>query len=208
MVGISSRAFDAYWKEWRHRDPVQAAVLDRQVAVHGGQIAAADIWKQWPIYTEFARPLGIFHYMAAPLYGGGGQLIGVVNVCRAEHLCPFQSSDLRVATTLAGYLSAMMARLSTVERDRATRPRLGLTKREREVVHLVTRGENNLQIAATLRIARETVKKTLQRVYRKLDVNGRAQMVARVVELGFIVPTLESRRDNLAVSHRRRGETS
>jgi DNA-binding CsgD family transcriptional regulator len=50
----------------------------------------------------------------------------------------------------------------------------------------VTQGSTNPQIALALQISRETVKKTLQRVYCKLDVNGRAQMAGRLVELGCL----------------------
>lgn len=52
-----------------------------------------------------------------------------------------------------------------------------LTPREREVLVLIARGLNNDQIADTLVIAPKTVRNYASRIYRKLDVDSRAQAV-------------------------------
>ena len=55
----------------RRKDPVLAAVLDRQVAVHSGQLAPPEAAASAPIAEGFARSAGVFHDLAAPLYGNG-----------------------------------------------------------------------------------------------------------------------------------------
>jgi DNA-binding CsgD family transcriptional regulator len=180
--GVSERAYDAYETYWRPIDKVLAAVLEHQVPVHGAQIEGDDVRRASPIYLEYARPLDLFHYMSAPIYGIGGQLAGVFNVCRPEHHRVFGRAELDLAAVVAGHLSANLARLPANRVSDSPCQLVQLAPREREVALMAAQGFNNLEIAATLHLARETVKKTLRRVYLKLDVNGRAEMVARLAE--------------------------
>lgn len=53
-----------------------------------------------------------------------------------------------------------------------------LTMREREVAELVAKGFNNREIGDRIGISREGVKQSLKRMFRKLDVSARAEMVA------------------------------
>ena len=54
-----------------------------------------------------------------------------------------------------------------------------LTSREREIAKLVARGRLNKQIAADLAISEWTVATHLRRIYAKLDVDTRAEMVTK-----------------------------
>jgi DNA-binding CsgD family transcriptional regulator len=59
---------------------------------------------------------------------------------------------------------------------------LGLSKRELEIVeHLLALEDNDAAIAAALGISRHTVHTHLLRLYRKLGVNSRSQLVATVM---------------------------
>ncbi|MEO0599825.1 MAG: helix-turn-helix transcriptional regulator [Myxococcota bacterium] len=57
-------------------------------------------------------------------------------------------------------------------------PWLRLTPREQEIVRLVSRGLVNKQIAEALRISRHTVDTHLRRIFAKLAVDTRAEMVS------------------------------
>jgi DNA-binding CsgD family transcriptional regulator len=61
-----------------------------------------------------------------------------------------------------------------------------LTDREVQVLALARAGDTNSEIAATLRVAPETVKKHLDHVYRKLGVDGRAAATGRALSLGLV----------------------
>jgi DNA-binding NarL/FixJ family response regulator len=52
-----------------------------------------------------------------------------------------------------------------------------LSSREREIAVLVLDGFRDKEIAARLRLATSTVSNYLQRIYRKLDVRGRTELV-------------------------------
>lgn len=60
-----------------------------------------------------------------------------------------------------------------------------LTKREREVLSLLTNGETTNDLAQTLGVRPRTVQKHLQRIYAKLDVKGRMAAVLMVVRAGI-----------------------
>lgn len=59
------------------------------------------------------------------------------------------------------------------------------TARERELLHLVAQGLDNLQIAARTGLAEKTVRNRLSHLYTRLGVEGRSHAVARSRELGF-----------------------
>lgn len=59
------------------------------------------------------------------------------------------------------------------------------TPRERELLHLVARGLDNLQIAAHTGLAEKTVRNQLSRLYARLGVGSRPHAVVRARELGF-----------------------
>jgi DNA-binding NarL/FixJ family response regulator len=62
---------------------------------------------------------------------------------------------------------------------------IGISQRESEVLALLVEGSSNLAIAARLGVGNETVKTHLRSIYKKLEVNDRAQAVASVLRQGF-----------------------
>ncbi|SEG72631.1 DNA-binding response regulator, NarL/FixJ family, contains REC and HTH domains [Nonomuraea solani] len=62
----------------------------------------------------------------------------------------------------------------------------GLTERERDVVAAIVRGLSNEEIAAALFLSRATVKTYLSRLFLKLGVRDRTQLVILAYESGFV----------------------
>lgn len=61
-----------------------------------------------------------------------------------------------------------------------------ITVREREILALVARGRANKEIAASLGIAEDTVKRHISNIFDKLDVNDRAQATAEAIRRGIV----------------------
>lgn len=61
-----------------------------------------------------------------------------------------------------------------------------ITPREREILTLVTQGNANKEIAATLGISEDTVKQHVSRILQKLRVNDRAQATAEAIRRGLV----------------------
>ena len=53
-----------------------------------------------------------------------------------------------------------------------------LTNRERQIIHLVSEGLSNKEIARRLKIANGTIKVHFQNIFQKLDVSKRTALVA------------------------------
>ncbi len=61
--------------------------------------------------------------------------------------------------------------------------KLGLTRREADVLLWISRGQTNAEIGASLGISPRTVKKHLEHVYRKLNVKTRLTAAVRAGEV-------------------------
>lgn len=59
-----------------------------------------------------------------------------------------------------------------------------LTPREIQIAQLVAQGQTNAEIGVTLWITENSVKQALKRMFRKLEVSSRAQMVALLLGAG------------------------
>jgi len=64
--------------------------------------------------------------------------------------------------------------------------RLGISKREQEVLELVARGLSNQEIADKLFVSLNTVKTHTSNLFLKLDVNRRTQAIQKANELQLI----------------------
>jgi DNA-binding CsgD family transcriptional regulator len=71
---------------------------------------------------------------------------------------------------------------SPAERDATPLQRLGLSKREAEVLWLLTKGNSTSEIARALSISTGTAKKHLEHVYRKLGVSSATAAVSQAFD--------------------------
>ena len=69
-------------------------------------------------------------------------------------------------------------------KDRLAEPEI--TPREREILTLITQGNANKEIAATLGISEDTVKQHVSRILMKLKANDCAQATAEAIRRGII----------------------
>jgi DNA-binding CsgD family transcriptional regulator len=88
------------------------------------------------------------------------------------HALPIESDE-------SGPRFAICVRELGVEREAFAR-RYGLSPREAEVAELVLRGYPNPLIASTLGIASTTTKRHLTRIFDKIGVDSRTQLVSRL----------------------------
>lgn len=102
-------------------------------------------------------------------------------------------STARTEEFRAGNGPARYANGNTVElhaRRRRSGPG-GLTRREVEVLQLVSRGWTNRTVARTLWVTDETVKFHLSNIYRKLGVSNRAEASQWAAERGIADKAIE-----------------
>jgi DNA-binding NarL/FixJ family response regulator len=91
---------------------------------------------------------------------------------------------LNAIRTVARGERSLPAAIAQRLKDRLAEPEI--TPREREILTLITRGNANKEIAATLGIGEDTVKQHVSRILMKLKVNDRAQATAEAIRRGLV----------------------
>jgi DNA-binding CsgD family transcriptional regulator len=82
---------------------------------------------------------------------------------------------------LDGYRYTLLRHLPTPLQDA-----IRLSPREQEIVRLVAEGLPNKAIACILEVSPWTIATHLRRIFAKLEVNSRAEMIARAAEKGVL----------------------
>jgi DNA-binding CsgD family transcriptional regulator len=132
-----------------------------------------------PFFAEIMRPQGITSRICISLEFAG-VMNATVHLCRHSQVCNFSPSDVERLRPLVGGIAVADAALM-----RGARPSLRdepqLTPREREVVEYACRGLQTRDIALCLGTSPKTVSNQLQRVFDKLGVSTRSELVARIL---------------------------
>ena len=116
--------------------------------------------------------------MTGPIIGRG-QLIGTINFARVGNIAAFSQLDLANLGAVCTHFSARLAELR--KQPLESNPLIDrLTPREIQIANLVAKGMTNAEIGAELWITRNSVKQALKRMFRKLDVSARTEMVAKL----------------------------
>ncbi len=133
----------------------------------------------------FLRPAGLSGFLVSFLLGSEGQVLGYILVA-ADRLGSAMLHDwgaeLGLVATIAGgtLQAALLLAAACGARVPAPAPqRRALSTRERDVVRLVSEGLSDLQIAQRLEISEQTVGTHLRRIYSKLGVHSRAELLTR-----------------------------
>jgi DNA-binding CsgD family transcriptional regulator len=87
---------------------------------------------------------------------------------------------------LASHPGAHQAGSSGSGQTRGTEQIGSLTRREVEVLRLLSQGQTNPQIAQNLMVSRGTVKIHVQHIISKLGVSDRTQAAVRAIEAGLL----------------------
>jgi len=123
--------------------------------------------------VDLARPLGLIR-----TFLDRGPRLGKL----LEKLACEQPRDVYVRELVAACSGPTTNPVEELDRLAA---RELLSARELDVLHLMVKLKSNKEIAASLHVSYETVKNHAKSIYRKLDVHGRRQAVARAVALGL-----------------------
>lgn len=95
----------------------------------------------------------------------------------------FKAQDLANLGAVCLHLSARLAELRRQFPSIAKSPGQSLTPREIQIVNLVAKGLTNAEIGSELWITQNSVKQALKRIFRKLHVSSRVEMVMKVKDM-------------------------
>ena len=159
-------------------NPVLRYLVERHAPVHEGMVTSPKAWRLLCPRADHR------HVMAGPVVSNG-QLVGGIGLTRDQHHPAFITQDLTDLSALCLHLSTRITILVTLPSNPSilNTPNLNsdkLTPRELQIAELVAQGLTNAKISKALWITENTVKQALKRIFRKLEVSSRAEMVSRL----------------------------
>lgn len=140
-----------------------------------------------PFYKQYLMKFNLVH-VAGMIICSENRFIGAVTLYNTVEKGDFSPKDLYIMRQLLPHLQMHLSALSDAERkDSAARPSLlrkkySLTGRECEVARYIYRGLSNKEIAETLSISEDTVKKHVYHIFQKLEITSRMQIIRFINE--------------------------
>jgi DNA-binding CsgD family transcriptional regulator len=171
-------------------NPVARYIAERHTPVHEGLVTSP---KTWAILCP--RP-DHWHVMAGPIIDRG-QLVGAVGCTRDRSMPAFDTQNLSDLSAICLHLSVWTTtvRFKPIEPPQEIQQQSlsnhCLTPRELQVAELVALGRTNAEIGTVLWITENSVKQALKRMFRKLKVSSRAEMVAQLYATQRHLPSVE-----------------
>lgn len=178
-VPNASAFLERYEKVGRAVDPVLRYVALRHAPAHEQLVLPSGGWKQCELYRRCCAYYDHEHIMTGPIVGRG-RLIGTVNFARLGDTPAFGAEEIASLSALCLHLSASLATLQVRSIGFNSPLARRLTPRELQIVELVARGLTNAEISAALWITQNSVKQALKRMFRKLNVCSRTEMIAQL----------------------------
>lgn len=151
-------------------NPIVRYLVERHAPVHEGLVTSPMVWK------IICPRRDHWHVMAGPIVNSG-QLVGVVGCTREKSRTAFDTQNLADLSAICLHLSVWTA---TVRLQNQLSPTDLLTPRELQIAEQVALGRTNAEIGHELWITENSVKQALKRMFRKLEVSSRAEMVAQL----------------------------
>ena len=142
-----------------------------------------------PVHEEVLLPKGKWqticprfdhgHVMVGPIVNNGS-LVGGLGVTRDRYSDPFNSQDIADMSALSLHLSIWLAKIESQSTEFTSPSNNLITTREKQIAQLVAQGFTNAEIAKSIWITENSVKQALKRMFRKLDVSSRTEMIAKL----------------------------
>jgi len=151
-------------------NPVLHYLVEHHAPVHEALLVTP---KTWQLICPRADH---WHVMAGPIVSYG-KLIGSVGFTRKRGEPAFEGKNLEDLSAICLHLSTWAA---TVRLQHQIVKNNHLTPREVQIAELVAQGKTNSEIGTELWITENSVKQALKRIFRKLKVSSRAEMVAQL----------------------------
>jgi DNA-binding CsgD family transcriptional regulator len=154
-------------------NPVLRYLVEHHAPVHEQAILPAGKWKT--ICPRFDHG----HVMLGPIVDDGS-LIGGLAITRDRNSNPFNNQNLTDLSALCLHISTRLAKMQSQQIEFNSSSLNLITPRELQIAELIAQGLTNAEIGKNLWITENSVKQALKRMFRKLQVSSRAEMIAKL----------------------------
>lgn len=180
VVGVSSKFVERYDAIGKAIDPVLKYVLDYHAPAHEELVLKPGTWKKSELYRRCCAEYDHEHIMTGPVVSDGN-LVGTIHFARVGYTKAFTYQELANLSAVCLHISACLVKLR-LSRVTSTQwlETMYLTPREIQISNLVAKGLTNADVAKELWITRNTVKQSLKRIFKKLNVHSRIAMTIKI----------------------------
>ncbi|WNZ24825.1 GAF domain-containing protein [Leptolyngbya sp. NK1-12] len=193
VIGVSEAFVEQYERIGRAVDPVLQYVMANHAPAHEELVLPMGEWKRSALYQTCCATHNHEHIMTGPIVGRG-QLIGTVQFARIGDTPAFNPNDVVRLSAVCLHLSASLAELRNPFLVPPNPLLQRLTPREMQIANLVAKGLTNAEIGKDLWITENSVKQALKRMFRKVEVSSRTEMVAKLRDMPHeVTAKLESK---------------
>ncbi|MEM1055792.1 MAG: response regulator transcription factor [Bacteroidota bacterium] len=171
-------------------DPPEVVLMDIEMPAMDGVAATTEVLRRWPeiavvmltVFDDDARVLDALDAGAAGYLVKETPIEAVVAAAREA-----AAGGAPLAASVAGAVVRSVRQSRAAARAvRAEFESLGLSERERDVLRLLAHGNTDDGAAHALGISVHTVRSYTKTLFRKLEVNSRAEAARRASELGVV----------------------
>ncbi len=157
-------------------NPILRYLMEHHAPVHEEIILPEGQWRT--ICPRFDHG----HVMAGPIVNDG-ILVGGLGVTRDRNSPSFNSQDIADISALSLHLSILYVKIQSKSIKFTASSSNIITPREKQIAELVAQGLTNAQIANSIWITENSVKQALKRMFRKLNVSSRAEMIGKLTSI-------------------------
>ena len=178
--GVTDDFVDRYQQFGKSVDAVLDYVLQYHAPAHEELVFPPGGWKQSQLYQRCCATSNHEHIMTGPIVGNG-KLVGTINFARVGDRIPkFNDINLVNLGAVCSHFSTHLAELRSQSEPILNPTYDRLTLREIQIANLVAKGMTNIEIGSQLWITHHAVKQALKRMFRKLTVSTRTELVAKL----------------------------
>lgn len=148
-------------------------------------ISRLDDWHNTLNYKMFYKPNN-WHYGMRLVIAMDKKVLGILTLFRGISKKNFDINDVLVLDLFKEHLALRLNieknkknkinTVNTLEYDKVAK-KFDLTRKERVVLEMLSKGEGSEQISSELEVSVNTVKKHTVNIYRKLGINKRIQLI-------------------------------
>ena len=193
-VNISKRALREYEDYYYTLDDIKQKTFNQKSPIKSTDIMDYSKWQHSEYFNDFLYYNNLYYSCGIDIHYKD-KLLGTIGLFREKSDPDYNNKDLNLLNVLKGHMGNQMFKLNIIEEmklntedDILAKLKTGekiynLTDREREIVNHVMDGKNNKQLADELYISINTVKKHLNNIFRKTDVNNRTELTSLIFSL-------------------------
>lgn len=145
------------------------------------------------VYKKIYSPVGM-HYGCGINMVYDNILLGIVCLYREKGKQDFTDNDVFKLNYIKPHLTHRMYQLHPQGKNQINIRGIifkeyNLTQREFEIIILICKGYSNNEISENLFISEDTVKKHIQHIFKKMDINSRSKLVKIFTEKNYKLST-------------------